>query len=100
MEASSQRRGDKAWLISDYFKSSTTCFRFSYYNYDTSGGLLKVYQQILGNTKRLKWTATPKSRAFKWFDVNITLPHTGFNSAYRVSSVAIDFLAIDVIKFC
>ncbi|XP_046856278.1 MAM and LDL-receptor class A domain-containing protein 1-like isoform X2 [Xenia sp. Carnegie-2017] len=84
MEASSQRRGDKAWLVSDYFKSSTTCFRFSYYSYDISGGLLKVYQQILGNTKTLKWTATPKSRAFKWFDVNITLPNTGFNSAYRI----------------
>ena len=85
MEASSQRRGNKAWLVSDYFKSSTTCFRFSYYIYDTSSGMLKVYQQILGRTKTLQWSETNRSSEFRWLDVSITLPYAGFNSDYRVS---------------
>ncbi|XP_046856284.1 uncharacterized protein LOC124449410 isoform X2 [Xenia sp. Carnegie-2017] len=84
LETSSLRRGERAWLVSDYFKNSFTCFRFSYYVDDTSGGLLKVYQQTYGSEKRLKWTALPKSRVFKWFEVSITLPPTGGNSGYRI----------------
>ncbi|XP_046856288.1 uncharacterized protein LOC124449412 [Xenia sp. Carnegie-2017] len=84
LDASSQRKRDKAWLVSDYFNSSITCFRFSYYIDDKSGGLLKVYQQILGSAKRLLWTAAPQRRVSKWFEVNMTIPHTGVNSAYRI----------------
>ena len=55
---------------------------------------MKVYQQIYGSEKRLKWTALPKSRVFKWFEVSITLPPTGGNSGYRVSFVTIIVVAI------
>ena len=95
LDASSQRERDKAWLVSDYFNSSITCFRFSYYIDDTSGGLLKVYQQNLGSAKRLLWTA-PQRRVSKWFEINMTIPHTGVNSAYRVSSAIVIVLAIGV----
>lgn len=67
IETSSPRQtGDKAWLVSDYFNKSVTCFTFWYHMYGASIGSLKIYQQPLGGQKVLLWMLSG-SKGNKWY---------------------------------
>ena len=67
IETSSPRKtGDKAWLVSDYFNRSITCFTFWYHMYGRSIGALNIYQQPLGGQKVLLWKLSG-NKGNKWF---------------------------------
>ncbi|CAB3978524.1 MAM and LDL-receptor class A domain-containing 2-like, partial [Paramuricea clavata] len=67
IETSSPRQtGDKAWLISDYFNKSVSCFTFWYHMYGSSIGSLNIYQQPLGGQKVLLWKLGG-NKGNKWF---------------------------------
>lgn len=66
IEASSPRKpGDKAWLVSDYFNKSVSCFTFWYHMYGNAIGFLNIYHQPLGGKRKLLWTLSG-NKGNKW----------------------------------
>ena len=67
IETSSPRKvGDKAWLVSDYFNKSVSCFTFWYHMFGGTIGSLNIYQQPLGGQRTLLWRLTG-NKGNKWF---------------------------------
>ena len=67
IETSSPRRpGDKAWLVSDYFNKSVSCFTFWYHMYGNSIGTLNIYRQPYRGQRVLVWKLSG-NKGNKWY---------------------------------
>ncbi len=78
--------GDKAWLVSDYFNKSVSCFTFWYHMYGNSIGSLNIYKQAVRGQKELLWKLGG-DRGNKWFSGQVTADFSV--KQYRVSGFGV-----------
>ncbi|XP_046860028.1 uncharacterized protein LOC124453273 isoform X2 [Xenia sp. Carnegie-2017] len=87
IETSSPRvLGDKAWLVSNYFNTTTKCFTFWYHMYGSTIGSLNIYQQYMGGRLKLLWTLVG-NRGNQWNRGQVTTKFTEAKTRIIVEGV-------------
>ncbi|XP_046856415.1 uncharacterized protein LOC124449513 [Xenia sp. Carnegie-2017] len=87
IETSSPRMlGDKAWLVSNYFNTTTRCFTFWYHMYGSTIGSLNIYQQYMGGRLKLLWTLSG-NRGNQWSRAQVTTNFTEAKTRIIVEGV-------------
>ena len=83
----SQKQGDKAWLVSQSFFNSRKCLTFYYHIYGNNIGSLNVYRKIYGN----KYSVWSKSgnQGNAWLKAQVYVD--GIYYTYKVHDFMCDF---------